>query len=172
MSAGAIPFVGYDADGMAVYAEPEAPRHAIPARPDADTALTTEARILGLGLARRLAAPETAERDTQRMEDALRSIYGALRSSPDPFMKMVARLAAHGLGDDVMRSIEGRAPSAPPSPRGCPVARDVGISDTNPDGPHPGKHWLDIALVDGRHISAILLPEQLARLVRQAEGCR
>ena len=31
---------------------------------------------------------------------------------------------------------------------------------------------VDIALVDGRHISAILLPEQLARLVRQAEGCR
>lgn len=151
------------------------PCHPIPAvaaEMEADAALAMRAQKLGLGLARRLATPETAERDTQRMEDALRSIYGALRSSPDPFMKMVARLAAHGLGEDVMRSIEGRAPSSPPSPRGCPVARDVGISDTNPDGPHPGKHWLDIALVDGRHISAILLPEQLARLVRQAEGCR
>lgn len=85
---------------------------------DAPAEQTTEARILGLGLAKRLATPETAE------------------------------TIAH------------------------PVARDVGISETNPDGPHPGKYWLDIIMTDGRHLSAILLPEQLARLVRQAEGCR
>jgi len=140
-----------------------------------DAALTARAQKLGLGLARdvqqpdwlRLETPETAERDTQRMEDALRSIYGALRSSPDPFMQMVARLAAHGLGEDVMRSIEGRAPSSPPSPRGCPVARDAGISETNEAGPHPGKFWVDITLIDGRHMAAILSPELLTKLATQ-----
>lgn len=85
---------------------------------DADAVLATEARILGPGLARRLATPETAE--------------------------TIAN----------------------------PIARDVGISETNPDGPHPGKFWLDVIMTDGRHLSAILLPEQVARLVRQAEGCR
>lgn len=97
------------------------PCHPIPAvaaEIEADAALAMRAQKLGLGLARRLATPETAE------------------------------TIAH------------------------PVARDVCISDTNPDGPHPGKFWLDIIMTDGRHLSAILLPEQLARLVRQAEGCR
>lgn len=84
----------------------------------ADAALTARAQRLGLGLARRLATPETAE--------------------------TIAN----------------------------PIARDVGISETNPDGPHPGKFWLDVIMTDGRHLSAILLPEQVARLVRQAEGCR
>lgn len=97
------------------------PCHPIPAvaaEMEADAALASRAQKLGLGLARRLATPETPE------------------------------TIAH------------------------PVARDVGISETNEAGPHPGKFWLDIALVDGRYLSAILLPEQLARLVRQAEGCR
>lgn len=48
------------------------------------------------------------------------------------------------------------------------IARDVGVSETNTDGPHPGKYWLDIPLTDGRHLSVILLPELLAKLVRQA----
>ncbi len=95
------------------------PCHPIPAvaaEMDADAALTARAQKLGIGLAIRLATPETAE-------------------------TMAAR---------------------------SPVARDVGVSETNPDGPHPGKFWLDIVMTDGRHLSAILLPELLAKLVRQA----
>lgn len=111
------------------------PCHPIPAvaaEMDADAALTARAQKLSIGLAdtmpcpvsdkypmkaaalmppalaQRLATPETAERDAQRMEDALRSIYGALRGSSDPLMHMVAHIAARGLGDDTMRAMNGR----------------------------------------------------------------
>lgn len=110
------------------------PCHPIPAvaaAMEADAALTARAQKLGIGLAttlaplhdprpipsarlmppalaQRLATPETAERDTQRMEDALRSIYGALRGSSDPLMRMVAHIAKRGLGDDTMRAMNGR----------------------------------------------------------------
>lgn len=55
-----------------------------------------------------------------------------------------------------------------PPARGCPVAREVGISDTAANGPHPGNYWLDVELVDGRRFAAILSPELLAKLVRQS----
>ena len=95
------------------------PCHPIPsvaAAIEADAALAARAQRLGIGLAVRLATPETAE-------------------------TMAAR---------------------------SPVARNVGVSETNPDGPHPGKFWLDIVMTDGRHLSAVLPPELLAKLVRQS----
>lgn len=85
---------------------------------EADAALTARAQKLGLGLAVRLATPETAE-------------------------TMAAR---------------------------SPVARDVGVSDANPDGPNAGSYWLDVIMADGRHISAVLPADLLAKLATQARA--
>jgi hypothetical protein len=82
----------------------------------ADAALTARAQKLGLGLARRLAIPETAE-----------------------------TMAQHR----------------------APAARDIGISSAEPDGPNAGQWWLDIVMADGRHLSATLSPELLAKLATQ-----
>lgn len=117
------------------------PCHPIPAvaaQMDADAALTERVKKLGIAIAEGIAP----------LHDP-RPVPSARLMPP----ALAQRLAKPETAEAMARST---------------VALDVGVSETNPDGPHPGKYWLDIVMADGRHLSAVLLPELLGKLVRQA----
>lgn len=80
-------------------------------------------------------------------------------------MSAALTTAAHALGSGLAHQLA--APEAVAPHRG-PHARDIGVSFANPDGPNAGSYWLDIVMQDGRHISAVLPPELLAKLAAQA----
>ncbi len=107
----------------------------------ADAALTARAQKLGLGIAAGI-APEHDPR-------------------PIPSARLMSPALAQRLATpETAETMAARSP----------VARDVGVSDANPDGPNAGSYWLDVIMADGRHISAVLPADLLAKLVTQARA--